>query len=205
MVFLGGTWRTNQNLYSQNYHDANSRDKVERVRKSGEERPLLADNNTQQIATIKEKRHHSPLRESMRQQVSEQDFQPPPPPPPPPASFSPDDDSSYSNDHHHHHHHRSYIQSVLFGGLWTRNRVYEDPVHEGGGGGGDEEEDRPSLTSNFEVDSDLAVLRLCGVYAALYVLMAVVAFSFVFEHWSIIDSMYFAVATFTTVGVRTWP
>jgi hypothetical protein len=191
MVFLGGKWRTNHNLYNQNYHDAKySRDKEERVHKNGEQRPLLNDNNTQQ----KTNGSLSPVYESMRQQASDQALPPPPPPP--------DDDSSYSNDdNHHHHHHRSYIQSVLFGGLWTRNRVYEDPVHQTGGG--DEEEDRPSLTSNFEVDSDLAVLRLCGVYAALYVLMAVIAFSFVFEHWTIIDSMYFAVATFTTVGVRT--
>lgn len=113
--------------------------------------------------------------------------------------------SSFNSQQHHHHHHPSYIQSVLFGGLWTRkNRLYEEhDQRQHGEQEGDEEEDRPSLTSNFEVDSDLAVLRLCGLYAVLYVLMAVVAFSFVFEHWTIIDSMYFAVATFTTVGVRT--
>jgi hypothetical protein len=30
--------------------------------------------------------------------------------------------------------------------------------------------------------------------------MAVVAYSYVFEHWTIVDSIYFAVATFTTIG-----
>lgn len=37
-------------------------------------------------------------------------------------------------------------------------------------------------------------------YLAIYAGMAVIAYSYVFEHWSIVDSIYFAVATFTTVG-----
>jgi potassium channel subfamily K len=35
---------------------------------------------------------------------------------------------------------------------------------------------------------------------AAYLLISIIAFSFVFEHWTIIDSMYFAVVTFTTTG-----
>ncbi|EEC44725.1 predicted protein, partial [Phaeodactylum tricornutum CCAP 1055/1] len=35
---------------------------------------------------------------------------------------------------------------------------------------------------------------------ALYLSVAVMAFSFVFDHWTIVDSMYFAVVTFTTIG-----
>lgn len=39
-----------------------------------------------------------------------------------------------------------------------------------------------------------------SLYCFIYLTVAVVAFSFVFEHWSIIDSIYFAVTTFTTIG-----
>jgi uncharacterized membrane protein YccC len=35
---------------------------------------------------------------------------------------------------------------------------------------------------------------------AVYLLISIIAFSFVFERWTIIDSMYFAVVTFTTIG-----
>lgn len=40
----------------------------------------------------------------------------------------------------------------------------------------------------------------CMIAIALYLSVAVMAFSFVFDHWTIVDSMYFAVVTFTTIG-----
>jgi potassium channel subfamily K, other eukaryote len=68
--------------------------------------------------------------------------------------------------------------------------------------GDNDGQDTPSLTreiSNFDsVGGD--ALRLCGCYMAIYIFIAVIAFSFVFEKWTIIDSIYFAVSTFTTCG-----
>ena len=40
----------------------------------------------------------------------------------------------------------------------------------------------------------------CFLALLAYLVISVIAFSFVFEKWSIIDSMYFAVVTFTTIG-----
>lgn len=39
-----------------------------------------------------------------------------------------------------------------------------------------------------------------SLYCFVYIAIAVAAFSFVFEKWSIVDSVYFAVTTFTTTG-----
>lgn len=43
-------------------------------------------------------------------------------------------------------------------------------------------------------------LQQCVAAILAYVLIAVIAFSVVFDHWSVIDSAYFAVVTFTTIG-----
>jgi voltage-gated potassium channel Kch len=43
-------------------------------------------------------------------------------------------------------------------------------------------------------------LPQCMAAMALYIGVAVVAFSFVFDHWTVIDSIYFAIVTFTTIG-----
>ena len=40
----------------------------------------------------------------------------------------------------------------------------------------------------------------CLLAIVLYLGIAVLAFSFIFEHWTIIDSCYFAVVSFTTIG-----
>jgi hypothetical protein len=58
----------------------------------------------------------------------------------------------------------------------------------------------PSLTLGDFSETTLDVFYLCTVYLSTYIFIAVMAFSFVFEKWSIIDSVYFAVSTFTTVG-----
>jgi hypothetical protein len=65
----------------------------------------------------------------------------------------------------------------------------------------DDGESTPSLTSGFNgafVDGE--VLLLCTMYTAIYIVIAVIAYSYVFERWTIIDSIYFAVSTFTTCG-----
>ena len=43
-------------------------------------------------------------------------------------------------------------------------------------------------------------LGQCLLAILAYLGVAVFAFSYLFEHWSLIDSMYFAVVTFTTIG-----
>jgi hypothetical protein len=44
------------------------------------------------------------------------------------------------------------------------------------------------------------VLKLCAIYTSIYVFARTIAFSFVFERWTIIDSIYFSVSLFTTCG-----
>jgi potassium channel subfamily K, other eukaryote len=74
----------------------------------------------------------------------------------------------------------------------------------------DGEDHRPSLFTQTEDISqenfremvlpyDFTV-RDCFVALAVYLSISIVAYSFVFEHWSIIDSMYFACVSFTTIG-----
>lgn len=43
-------------------------------------------------------------------------------------------------------------------------------------------------------------IQECIVAISMYLLTGVVAFSLVFEHWSLVDALYFSVTTFTTVG-----
>jgi potassium channel subfamily K len=66
---------------------------------------------------------------------------------------------------------------------------------------GETEQEIPSLTSEFVAsEADMEVLKLCLFYTVIYMGISVIAFSFVFERWTIIDSLYFAVSTFTTCG-----
>lgn len=64
----------------------------------------------------------------------------------------------------------------------------------------EEDEGPPSLTAAFSSMENRPILKLCAMYMAIYLGVAVIAFSFVFEKWTIIDSLYFAVSTFTTCG-----
>jgi hypothetical protein len=103
---------------------------------------------------------------------------------------------------------------VLFGGLWTsnNNRSYHTDDDDlcsvasnttSSAGAGDlarPDEEQPSLTADFDADNTSNVLKLCTFYLTSYIGVAVVAYSYVFEKWTIIDSVYFAVSTFTTVG-----
>lgn len=59
----------------------------------------------------------------------------------------------------------------------------------------------PSLTRDIHEERGIWMpLRTCLQYVFIYIVISVIAYSYVFERWSIIDSVYFAVATFTTVG-----
>ena len=54
---------------------------------------------------------------------------------------------------------------------------------------------QPSFADGFQ-PATLA-FRECFVYFVLYLGVGVCAYSFVFEEWSIIDSLYFSVTTFS--------
>lgn len=53
----------------------------------------------------------------------------------------------------------------------------------------------PSLTGAFQNLENRQIIMNCLFYLAVYMTIAVIAYSFVFEKWTIIDSLYFAVAT----------
>jgi len=62
---------------------------------------------------------------------------------------------------------------------------------------------QPSLTFDFDEFALLhvsAALKLCAFYFIGYLVIAVISFSFVFEQWSVIDSLYFSVVLLTTIG-----
>jgi len=62
---------------------------------------------------------------------------------------------------------------------------------------------KPSLTIDFGIFAFSSFQRdiaWYSLYCVIYIALAVVAFSCVFEKWSIVDSVYFAVTTFTTTG-----
>jgi potassium channel subfamily K, other eukaryote len=59
----------------------------------------------------------------------------------------------------------------------------------------------PTLTQDFtDYMHSKSMYTFCIVNLAVYILVAVVAYSFIFEDWPVIDSIYFACVTFTTVG-----
>ena len=59
----------------------------------------------------------------------------------------------------------------------------------------------PTLTQDFtDFMHSKSMYTMCTLNLAVYLVVAIVAYSFVFERWSIIDSIYFACITFTTVG-----
>ena len=62
---------------------------------------------------------------------------------------------------------------------------------------------RRSLTidfGGFAFSSSQRDIAWYTLYCLIYIALAVVAFSFVFEKWTFIDSIYFAITTFITVG-----
>ena len=61
----------------------------------------------------------------------------------------------------------------------------------------DETDDKEEID---DTSSIIFNLRECIIVIFLYLLVGVISFSFIFEHWSIGDSLYFTVVTLTTVG-----
>ena len=51
-----------------------------------------------------------------------------------------------------------------------------------------------------EFKSSRKTLLMAVAIIASYLLMGVISFSFIFENWTVVDSLYFSVVTFTTVG-----
>jgi hypothetical protein len=57
------------------------------------------------------------------------------------------------------------------------------------------QQELPSLTGAFRSLENRSIVLNCIVYLVIYMTIAVVAYSFVLERWTIIDSLYFAVST----------
>jgi hypothetical protein len=60
---------------------------------------------------------------------------------------------------------------------------------------GETTEDVPSLTAAFRSVENRPILLNCLLYLTIYYFVAVIAYSYGFERWSIIDSLYFATNT----------
>lgn len=59
----------------------------------------------------------------------------------------------------------------------------------------------PSLSGKYEgFEQSFTAFKLCVFHVTCYYLAAVLCFSFLFEKWTVIDSIYFATVLFTTVG-----
>lgn len=102
----------------------------------------------------------------------------------------------------------SKIENVFDGIEQDSSNHHVDDSHDGendnrnnNGDDDDEGSNFPSLTNGFNPDEiDWSIMRVCTVYLSFYALMSIVAYCFVFEHWTVVDALYFAVSTFTTVG-----
>lgn len=58
-----------------------------------------------------------------------------------------------------------------------------------------------SLTDVYKTwGESVDAFHYCIFHVLLYVTLAIVGYSFIFEDWPIVDSLYFAVVIFTTVG-----
>lgn len=57
------------------------------------------------------------------------------------------------------------------------------------------EQELPSLTGAFQSLENRKIILHCFLFLLIYLTIAVVAYSFVLEKWTIIDSLYFAVST----------
>eukprot|EP00542_Grammatophora_oceanica_P022274 CAMPEP_0194041164 /NCGR_PEP_ID=MMETSP0009_2-20130614/13053_1 /TAXON_ID=210454 /ORGANISM="Grammatophora oceanica, Strain CCMP 410" /LENGTH=388 /DNA_ID=CAMNT_0038684543 /DNA_START=172 /DNA_END=1338 /DNA_ORIENTATION=+ len=60
---------------------------------------------------------------------------------------------------------------------------------------------RRGLTTDFtDFTHSEQMVALCVANLILYLIAGVVSFSFIFEDWSVVDSLYYSCVTFTTVG-----
>jgi hypothetical protein len=64
-----------------------------------------------------------------------------------------------------------------------------------GNGSDGTDDSMPSLTAAFRSFENRPILINCLYYLAIYYLVAIVAYSYVFERWTVIDSLYFATNT----------
>lgn len=61
--------------------------------------------------------------------------------------------------------------------------------------------DPPSLSGGFEgFERSSTAIKLCIFHVICYYLAAVLCFSFLFEKWTVINSIYFATVLFLTIG-----
>ena len=111
--------------------------------------------------------------------------------------------------HHYHNHHKLTWREVIIGSsplIRTLKYVYsrartarwlraKRKKHQ------EEEDNHSGITKGF-VDAAHSswASRFCTAYISIYMLLSVVAYSFIFEKWSIVNSLYFATTTFTSVG-----
>jgi hypothetical protein len=59
----------------------------------------------------------------------------------------------------------------------------------------------PSLSGTYEgFEQSFTAFQLCIFHVICYYIIAVLCFSYFFENWTIIDSLYFATVLFTTIG-----
>ena len=111
--------------------------------------------------------------------------------------------------HHYHNHHKLTWREVIIGSsplIRTLKYVYsrartarwlraKRKKHQ------EEEDNHSGITKGF-VDAAHSswASRFCTAYISIYMLLSVVAYSFIFEKWSIVNSLYFATTVFTSVG-----
>ena len=82
-----------------------------------------------------------------------------------------------------------------YGALGLLSTVFEGEDEED-----DDDDGIPSFTADFmtSIERNRMALKMCVFYTVCYLGVATIAFSYVFEQWSIIDSLYFAVSTFVS-------
>ena len=80
--------------------------------------------------------------------------------------------------------------------LWAklRKHVFNESFHIQDALKDDESRKRDIHFNDVDLPYEFSLLH-CFLALAAYLLISIIAFSFVFEHWTIIDSLYFAVAT----------
>jgi hypothetical protein len=87
-------------------------------------------------------------------------------------------------------------------GSFRRETTGEDSIHTAttsgssrGNGSDGTDDSMPSLTAAFRSFENRPILINCLYYLAIYYLVAIIAYSYVFERWTVIDSLYFATNT----------
>lgn len=125
---------------------------------------------------------------------------------------------SHSEDKHYHDREKTYYRDESYRHNskramenWARLQKHvrggEFLLLMGGGAGGHssslhllpQHKDQKKARAAFLKDLNFSLTQ-CLVALGLHILVAIIAFSFIFEGWTVIDSIYFAVTTFFTIG-----